>query len=91
MQASGRGTIYSFTIVCSNAPSAFAADVPYAVAVVRLEEGVQLLANIVASDFGELRCDAPVEVVFEPKGEGWVVPQFRLTRAEACREACQCQ
>ena len=90
MQASGRGTIYSYTIVRSNAPSAFAASVPYVVAVVRIEEGVQMLANIVGSDLDELRCDAPVEVVFEAKGD-WVLPQFRLARAELCQEACQCK
>lgn len=86
MQASGRGAIYSYTIVRSNAPSAFAASIPYVVAVVRLEEGVQMLANIVDSDLDDLRCDAPVEVVFETKSD-WVLPQFRLARAAHCTEA----
>jgi uncharacterized OB-fold protein len=90
MQASGRGAIYSYTVVRSNAPSAFAATIPYAVAVVRLEEGVQMLANIVDSDLDDLRCDAPVEVVFQRKGD-WVLPQFRLARATKSTEACQCK
>jgi hypothetical protein len=47
MEASGRGRIYTYTIVRSNAPSSFIADMPFVIAVVRLEEGVQMLSNIV--------------------------------------------
>lgn len=76
-QASGRGTIYSFTVVENNAPSAFAADVPYVVAIIRLEEGVQMLSNIIQSPPGALECDMPVEVVFEPLDDEFTLPKFR--------------
>lgn len=76
-QASGRGTIYSYTVVQANAPSAFAADVPYVVAVIRLEEGVQMLSNIVDCDFDKLACDQPVEVVFERLDDEFTLPKFR--------------
>jgi uncharacterized OB-fold protein len=75
--ASGRGTIYSFTVVQANAPSAFIADMPYVVAVVRLAEGVQMLTNIVQCDPATLRCDQPVEVVFERLDDEFTLPQFR--------------
>lgn len=75
--ASGRGTIYSFTVVQSNAPSAFIADMPYVVAVIRLDEGVQMLSNIVQCDPASLRCDQPVEVVFEALDEHFTLPKFR--------------
>jgi uncharacterized OB-fold protein len=78
--ASGRGTIYSFTVVESNAPSAFAGDVPYVVAVIRLDEGVQMLTNIVESDRDELVCDLPVEVVFEQLNDEFTLPKFRPVR-----------
>ncbi len=42
----GEGTIESFTVI-RVAPRAFAADAPYAVAVVKLREGVSLLGRIV--------------------------------------------
>jgi len=42
----GDGTIASFTVI-RVAPRAHAADVPYAVAVVRLKEGVSVLGRIV--------------------------------------------
>src|SRR5207245_5848063 len=42
----GEGTIESFMVI-RVAPRAFAADAPYAVAVVKLREGVSLLGRIV--------------------------------------------
>lgn len=78
--ASGRGTLYSFTVVESNAPSAFVADMPYVVAIVRLEEGVQMLSNVVQCDPGELQCDQAVEVVFERLDDEFTLPKFRPLR-----------
>lgn len=75
--ASGRGTIYSFTVVLANAPSAFIADLPYVVAVIRLAEGVQMLSNVVQCDPATLRCDQPVEVVFERLDDEFTLPKFR--------------
>lgn len=80
LEACGRGTIYSYTVVEANAPSAFAGDVPYVVAVIRLEEGVQMLSNIVDCDPGELRCDMPVEVTFEKLDDEFTLPKFRPVR-----------
>jgi uncharacterized protein len=77
VEASGKGTIYSYTIVQSNAPSAFIDDMPYVVALVKLEEGVQLLSNIVDCNFDELQCDMPVEVTFEKLNDEFTLPKFR--------------
>lgn len=76
-EASGRGTVYSYTVVESNAPSAFLADMPYVVAVVELAEGVRMLTNLVDCDQHALRCDMQVEVVFEKLSEEFVLPKFR--------------
>ncbi|MBW7851604.1 MAG: Zn-ribbon domain-containing OB-fold protein [Rhodospirillales bacterium] len=80
VQSSGRGTVYSHTVVMSNAPSAFAADVPYVVAVIRLDEGVQMLSNVVDCDPEHLACDMPVEVVFEKLDDEFTLPKFRPVR-----------
>lgn len=77
IEASGRGTVYSYTVVESNAPSAFQADMPYVVAVIVLEEGVRLLSNVVQCDPGQLRCDMPVQVVFERLDDQFVLPKFK--------------
>ncbi len=70
-EASGRGTIYSFSILRR-------APVPYAIAYVTLDEGVAMMTNIVDSDFAQIRIGAPVEVVFKPSEGGPPVPMFKL-------------
>ncbi len=79
--ASGKGTIYSFTVVENNAPSAFIQDIPYVVAVIRLEEGVQMLSNIVDCDPYSLSCDMPVTVTFEKLNDEFVLPKFKPVSA----------
>ncbi len=75
--ASGRGTVYSYTVVENNAPSAFIVDMPYVVAVIRLEEGVQMLSNVVGCDPANLRCDMPVIVTFDTLNDDFTLPKFR--------------
>jgi uncharacterized OB-fold protein len=77
VQASGKGSVYSYTVVENNAPSAFVDDVPYVVAIVKLEEGVQMLSNIVGCDPGEVKCDMPVEVTFEKLDDEFTLPKFK--------------
>jgi uncharacterized OB-fold protein len=63
--ASGRGTIYTFTIARRPAGPAFKADVPYVVALVELEEGPRLMTNIVTSDVAGVRIGQPVTAIFD--------------------------
>jgi hypothetical protein len=77
VQATGKGTVYSYTIVENNAPSFFQEDMPYVVAIIRLEEGVQMMSNIVECDPYSVHCDMPVEVVFEKADETFTLPKFR--------------
>ena len=68
-EASGRGTIYSFSVLRR-------APIPYAVASVALAEGPQMITNIVDCDLDSLRCNMPVAVVFKPSEGGPPVPMF---------------
>lgn len=68
-QVSGRGALHSFTVSRIGAPIGFEDELPYALAVVKLDEGVQLLARLVADGDGDWHgysCDDPVE--FVPEG-----------------------
>lgn len=56
---SGEGTIASYTII-RVAPARFAAEAPYAVAVVRLKEGVSLFGRVVDVPFEQLAIGLPV-------------------------------
>ena len=55
----GEGTIASFTVI-RVAPRAYAADVPYGIAAVKLKEGVSLLGRIVDIPLEELAIGLPV-------------------------------
>lgn len=77
VEVSGKGSVYSYTIVLNNAPSAFLEDMPYVVAIIRLEEGVQMLSNIVGCEPEEVYCEMPVEVTFEKLNEEFTLPKFK--------------
>jgi uncharacterized protein len=77
VEASGKGTVYTYTVVVNNAPSAFIDDMPYVIAVVRLEEGVQMLSNIVECDPEKVHCDMPVEVTFKKLNDEYTLPLFK--------------
>lgn len=76
-RASGRGVVHTFTVVHRPTLPAFEDRLPYNVIVVRLEEGVFMVSNLVDADIDVLRIDLPVEVVFEPLGESITLPKFR--------------
>lgn len=75
---SGLGTVYSFTIVRQAFDPAFLSEIPYAVALVELDEqpGLVVLANIVGIAPDAVEIGMRVEVTFEDRGDH-TVPQFR--------------
>jgi uncharacterized OB-fold protein len=75
-EASGQGTVYSFTVV-RQAPEPWRKVVPYVIAQVELDEGPRVLTNIVGCDPGEVTIGQPVEVVFDRSASGHAIPRFR--------------
>ena len=76
-RASGRGVVRSWSVVRFPLSAAFAADAPYVVALIRLEEGPTLMAGLRCAP-GEASIGAAVEVEFERRTEEIHVPYFRL-------------
>ena len=76
VKSSGRGSIYSFTIVYRPQRPEF--DTPYIVAIIELEEGWHMLSNIVDCDIAQVKIGLPVEVTFSPRGEH-VLPMFKIS------------
>ncbi len=72
--ASGRGEVFAFTIFHRPYLRAFAADVPYNVALIRLDEGPLIYGNVVD---GTIRVGLPVEVVFDDLDDQVSLPRFR--------------
>ena len=73
-EASGKGSIYSFSVMRR-------APVPYVIAYVRLEEGVTMMTNIIEADLDALSIGQKVELKFSPTEEagGAPVPTFKPT------------
>ncbi|HKV55625.1 MAG TPA: Zn-ribbon domain-containing OB-fold protein [Candidatus Binataceae bacterium] len=80
VKASGRAKVLSFTIVRRPVSAAFAGEIPYVVALVTLEEGPQMMTNIIGCAPEEVRIGMPLEVTFEEWTETISVPKFRPVR-----------
>jgi uncharacterized protein len=77
IESSGKGKVYTFSAVRNNAPSAFMADMPFVIAIVRLDEGVQMMTNIIGCDPAQVYCEMPVTVVFEKLNDEITLPKFK--------------
>ncbi|MBO2447843.1 Zn-ribbon domain-containing OB-fold protein [Actinomadura barringtoniae] len=73
-EASGRGTVDSFTVVHRAAHPGW--ETPYVVARVRLAEGPILLTDLVGADPDHWSCDMPVRVTWRPLADGRHLPLF---------------
>jgi len=74
----GRGRLYSWTVVWRPQHPSF--RVPYAPAIVELDEGFYLVSAIVGCEPDDLRVDMPVEVEFHPAGDEITLPYFGPSR-----------
>ena len=69
VEAKGTGEIYTFSVMKR-------AKIEYAIAYVKLDEGVTMMNNIVDTDFDALSIGQKVKVVFKPTDGGPPVPMF---------------
>ena len=81
VQASGKGTIYSWIIVHPPVLPAFQDKVPYNVILVQLEEGTRMISNMVECPNDQIKIGMPVEVVFEKVTEQITLPKFRPAKS----------
>jgi uncharacterized OB-fold protein len=79
-QVSGRGEVYTYTVV--HRPIAAGQTLPFVVAVVALEDagGVRLISNLVDVDPAAVAIGLPVELVWEQMGPDLAIPRFRPRR-----------
>jgi 3-oxo-4,17-pregnadiene-20-carboxyl-CoA hydratase alpha subunit len=78
VDASGRGTVYSFVV--NHYPQVPAFDYPLAVGLIELEEGTRLVANIIGVEPGDIRVGMPVEVEWVDHDPDLSLPAFRPLR-----------
>jgi len=79
MQASGRGKLYSFQIAHRSLNRAFKVELPCVMAMIELEEGPRVLSNLIniEPDPNVVKCDMPVEVVFEKQNDDITLTLFQ--------------
>jgi len=77
VRVSGKGRLHSFTVVRQPADAPFNTDVPYAYAVVQLDEGPRIVSNVVQCPVEKLRVDMPLVAVFEDVTPEWTLVKFR--------------
>ncbi len=75
--ASGKGTLWTYTVTYQNRTPGFAEDVPYVLALVELEEGVKMFTNIIECPPSDVSIGMPVEVTFRQANNQISVPYFK--------------
>src|SRR2546425_12289239 len=73
-EASGRATVYTYSVVYQNDLPPFGERVPYVAAVVDLEEGPRAMTNVVDCELDALEVGMPVEVTFRELNEEFTTP-----------------
>ena len=75
--SSGRGKVFTWTVIARALHPAFQNDTPYAPVVIEMDEGVRLLSQVVDCAPDQLRIGMPVEVVFHAVTSAITLPKFR--------------
>jgi uncharacterized OB-fold protein len=74
VEASGSGTVHSWTVTHHAFHPGFKAELPYALVTVDLAEGVRVNARLRGLEPGELRVGLPVRIGFEEVTPGVTLP-----------------
>ena len=79
VQASGQGTLFTYSIIHHVSHPGFRSEVPFVIAVVELDEGPRLNTNIGGGSNSELQVGMTVQVAFEALSDEISVPKFHPT------------
>lgn len=81
VSSGGTGLVHARSIHYRPFPPMEAEDCPYVVAFVDLDDGVRLLTNLVGPDRESIEPGTPVVLDWEPIGDGYHLPVFRVPSA----------
>ena len=72
------GTLYvSFVVFHRLYHKGWDGEIPYVVGVIELKEGARMLSNVIGVPVENVKCDMPVEVVFDDVTEKLTLPKFK--------------
>lgn len=79
VEVSGRGTVFSYTVVHYASHPVLREALPYNIAWIQLDDAgdVRLVSNVVDAEPDELAIGMPVVVHWEPISDGGYLPRFR--------------
>jgi uncharacterized protein len=81
VDATGRGTLHTYTVIRQNRSPAFAALSPYVVGIVELDEGVKMMSNIVDCEIDQLEVGMALEVLLLKAADDVGLPFWRPATA----------
>ncbi|KQP19263.1 Zn-ribbon domain-containing OB-fold protein [Pseudorhodoferax sp. Leaf265] len=83
VELSGFGTVTSWVVFHQKYYAGFADDLPYNVAMVRLDEGPFIFTNLVGMENDDIRIGQRVRVTFRDANEQVSIPVFEPVREDA--------
>jgi uncharacterized OB-fold protein len=75
-EASGGGTVHTFTIIRQQGARGFRDDVPYAVAIIELDEGPRMMGNITGASVDQVAIGMRVRAYAVAAAEGIGIPMW---------------
>ena len=76
-KVSGKGEVYSFTIVRVAVRPEWKSDVPYVLAAIRLDEGVRMVSDIIDCAVDDVKIGMRVQVAFDDVTGQFTLPKFK--------------
>jgi uncharacterized OB-fold protein len=76
-EASGRATLYTYSVVHRNDLPPWPERVPYVAAIVDLDEGPRMMTNVVDCEPDDVAIGMALEVTFRDEPQHYSVPVFR--------------
>jgi len=77
VEAAGKGKLYAYAINQYMVPFPFWDDLPFAVGMIDLPEGVRMISSIVQCDHSKLKNGMEMEVVFDDVSAEFTLPKWR--------------
>lgn len=76
-EISGKGTIYSWTVIHHPIDKRLASEVPFTIALVELEEGPRVAGRLTGCDSQQLKCGMPVRIIYTDMDEKLTLLNFK--------------
>lgn len=74
---SGKGRVYTYTVIHQPVHPAFREEAPYLYAIIQLDEGPWIVSNIVSCAIGDVTIDMPVVATFDDVAPEVTLVKFR--------------